>query len=828
MKRRNLCKTKKLISIIISASMALSPGITAMAESSEDVVGFEVSATEGKTESKTEENATASLEGSGNATGVDAEAKDNSSATATIEKDVTATATSDKWDRATGVNADAKNDSTTNVSVGNDVKATATSDTSGYSVGVDAKSSDKSATTVSVANDVSVTSSTGSTGVSASASNDSKTEVDIGKDLTVSSGGYSTTTGVKTNAYSSGSSSSTDDDNSSVSVKIGGEVSVTAKTNDNDWSVSATGVNVDVSKNTKSEVSIENDLTVTSDGSAKGIETWTYDDSSSNVTVGGDINVDMNVVSTGGYDSKSAYGIYAQDYGDSSSNFSVGGDLNVIGTTNYVNWYLSSTGISAYTGTENSSINVTIGGDLNVSGADYATAVSGQGEGALSVDIGGNIIQNGEHGAAVDLKDYGADTATITVKVAENITATGDAISIMKASDKSTIDLVVGGTVSGGEHSLVLVNPSSSGPSETTKSSTENLNITVWKIEPAKDTGNLIEDAKWTVSESSKNYEYTRNEAAEKSINYIVKVDPVATSTGGALAVSGTTEIHGYQTAHEGDKVYLEVTVPSGYTVDSFYNVEGAADCKVISSGGKYYLEVPRGGGVFVGVNLKRVSSSGSSDSSSSDNDDDWTVGQAQKVTTGVFSPTAFAGLTFQAIGVDGTPLILNVLDVLTPLEPVSAFNNFTLGRPTYGLNNVLGAAVVDFNDLLATTLGDIVNIPVAANVTAGYNYTVYFSDGTSTTVQCTTDGILTIPFNKNTKGLTYMIYGAQSNPLMGLPSIDAVEPIRQIGIGENAFKSADLNFGFESPTGLKQIGYDTFAGSTELHPQLIGNDGQR
>lgn len=47
------------------------------------------------------------------------------------------------------------------------------------------------------------------------------------------------------------------------------------------------------------------------------------------------------------------------------------------------------------------------------------------------------------------------------------------------------------------------------------------------------------------------------------------------------------------------------------------------------------------------------------------------------------------------------------------------------------------------------------------------------------------------------------MIYGAQSNPLMGLPSIDAVEPIRQIGI-------------------------DTFAESTELHPQLIGNDGQR
>lgn len=732
--------------------MALSPGITAMAESSEDVVGFEVSATEGKTESKTEENATASLEGSGNATGVDAEAKDKSSATATIEEDVTATATSEnQYVEATGVTASSKDESDTTVNIGNDVTAAANS-TNGYdyATGITASSNDESTTKVSVGDNVSVNASDSSAGVYATAAGNSKTEVNIGKDLTVSGGTFTDGISATSGAYGDAT------DSSYVSVTVGGDVTVKGNQGSSDFAKSF-GVDATARGSSKTEVAIKGELSASSDG----------DD-----VYGSAISVNAN--------------------------------------------------------DEDSYVGVSVDGDVTSNGL---TTVTARGPGDVDITIGGNVINENKSGMALSLTDYynnDNNTATLTVTVAKDITAIGDAVTITKTSGKSSIDLVVEGTLTG-EHAIVLDPVSSSSTGEETQSSTENLSITVWKFETTDSSGSLVSDVKYvsdpTTGDSKK--EYTQNEEAEKNINYILKVDPIATSIGGALSFSGTTDIHGFQTAHAGDTVFLELTIPSDYTVDNFYNVDGAANVNVISSGGKYYLEVPRGGGVFVGVNLKRVSSSVSSDSSSSDNDD-WTVGQAQKVTTGVFSPTAFTGLTFQAIGADGTPIVLNVLDVLTPLEPVSAFNNFTLARPTYGLNNVLGAAVVDLNDLPATTLGDIVNIPVAANVTAGNNYTVYFSDGTSTTVQCTTDGILTIPFNKNTKGLTYMIYGAQSNPLMGLPSIDAVEPIQQIGIGENAFKSADLNFGFESPTGLKPIGYDTFAGSTELRPQLIGNDGQR
>ncbi|WP_029201938.1 hypothetical protein [Oribacterium sp. NK2B42] len=78
-----------------------------------------------------------------------------------------------------------------------------------------------------------------------------------------------------------------------------------------------------------------------------------------------------------------------------------------------------------------------------------------------------------------------------------------------------------------------------------------------------------------------------------------------------------------------------------------------------------------------------------------------------------------------------------------------------------------MGAGIVSFGNMFADSINATVEVPVAANVSAGQTYTVVFSDGTSIEVPCTMAGVLSIPFNKNADGLTYMIYGPQMNPAM-------------------------------------------------------------
>lgn len=111
---------------------------------------------------------------------------------------------------------------------------------------------------------------------------------------------------------------------------------------------------------------------------------------------------------------------------------------------------------------------------------------------------------------------------------------------------------------------------------------------------------------------------------------------------------------------------------------------------------------------------------------------------------------------------------VLNVGDVLRIVDTLTAINNFTAANAGIrGTENVMGAGIVSFGNMFADSINATVEVPVAANVSAGQTYTVVFSDGTSIEVPCTMAGVLSIPFNKNAEGLTYMIYGPQMNPAM-------------------------------------------------------------
>ncbi len=89
-------------------------------------------------------------------------------------------------------------------------------------------------------------------------------------------------------------------------------------------------------------------------------------------------------------------------------------------------------------------------------------------------------------------------------------------------------------------------------------------------------------------------------------------------------------------------------------------------------------------------------------------------------------------------------------------------------------MNNVMGAGVINFNNLFVNSISDTVDVPVPANVYAGQSYNVMFSDGSSMVVTCLMNGVLTIPYSKTAEGLTYIILGLQMDPSMFIGVPDA------------------------------------------------------
>ena len=122
----------------------------------------------------------------------------------------------------------------------------------------------------------------------------------------------------------------------------------------------------------------------------------------------------------------------------------------------------------------------------------------------------------------------------------------------------------------------------------------ENVSITVWKIDGAvKDAeGEEHVVAEGTPRTESKTITDDSREV-ERSIHYIIRVEP---SQQDMIGLSGTEEVHGYDTATENSTVTLKVIA-----------LEKDAD-------GNYYVVVPRGGGVYLSVELEK----------DEDHDTDW------------------------------------------------------------------------------------------------------------------------------------------------------------------------------------------------------------
>ena len=710
----------------------------------------------------------------GNREAVDASSKgEGEKATVKVSNDVNSKTESGK---STGVSASSANGSTTTVEVGGDVTSSAKeADAEGVKASArkDYNSSgEKSTTTVTVGGDVAVENTQGSvTGVIAYADGDSEAAVTVKGGVSAKSDSGKST-GIDTRS-SLDSSAYADD----TSVKVSA---------DNVYSEGATATGIDSGTlgGWESASHGNTDITVSGDvvakgqgsyGSAVGVVSGTDPKGDTDINVGGNINAEG---------SSSATGINIRNSGTGKTAVTVDKDVTATATSSE-GW---SYGIQGY-GIEGD-VSVTVGGDVT-SNASCSEAIQFEDVmGNLNIDVVGDVIQEGKAGKGILLSDLEAVgySPVITLKVGGDVTATDTAVELYKNGEESKIDVTVEGTVTGGEHAIVVGE----------KTTADNLNITVWKVETSNDQP-IVETSSWSNEEQN----YSTNETTKKieeNINYIIRVDEVKTP--GASLTSDK------QTAHADEKVYLKLDVPSGYEVDGFYNGEEAAKVSVLQDGsGNYYLEVPRGGGVYVGVNLKKVGGSDSSvdtpsggsttpsggstyyrdDSSSDSSDSDGGSGSTgsgsapsapaapagyeakfSDVTTALAYQGIDAASFFRVSSVDlmGNALSLDIGSVLTPIDNLTAINNFMdSGAPSLGADNIKGAGVVSFANVFANSVSDTVSVPVVSDVVSGFTYTVAFSDGTTISVPCAMNGVLEIPFLKTAEGLTYIIYGVSMDP---------------------------------------------------------------
>ncbi len=483
----------------------------------------------------------------------------------------------------------------------------------GYAIGVNMNATQDAAASVNVGGSVIVEADDSAQG-SIQSANNGETELKVGGDITATAGNNAY--GLDAYAYNGGDSSFT----------VGGSISAVQdssmiakddpilKEEDKEKYFSATGVWVKANNKSTVEGKIEGSIEAISEGNATGLHARADGESKVDITVGGDIYTD------GG---KRATGLEAVTKGEKSEvNVTVeNGDITVEGGT-------KATAIS--TSTNGGDIEISVTGDVTSSGDGLVIGSERQTK-LEKVDkevvvnpeeitwIGTNYDDEGNPYTVRRYRHIEGDKVYVydnlgnvweeivtdegkkvedstKVEIIGDVTADRGGIVIDVPYEKSKVDVIVDGTVSG-ELASVLLDE---------RTDTSNVTLTVWAITENAN-GNLAEryHRVRNMETGEDDYELLgADEEFEQEIQYIIKVEQPEKGT---LAAEGTYEYEGYDVAHQGDEITLKVDLPFGYRVRNAYN---GTDVKVKltrNNKGQYFLTVPRGGGVMLSVTLERV-----------------------------------------------------------------------------------------------------------------------------------------------------------------------------------------------------------------------------
>ncbi len=427
--------------------------------------------------------------------------------------------------------------------------------------------------TMTIGGDVAAEGGVNAIGVGAGTSEDETAEISVGGSVSAVS------TGTESGSQAIGLGV---DGNGTAMVDITGDVTA-------DGSLNATGVYAEVPGG-ELTVNIGGAVSATAEGddehgSVAGLELF---------TMGGNITatVGEGVTAESGSANATGIGIYAYD---STVNVTVengGVTSNGVENINNAGVEISNNGAQ---------VQVDVTGDIESNNGTgivvYGDGSSAENPATTSVHVDGNVTSTGtdSHGIYADVSDETDGTeriennSQVEILVEGDVTGENTAVWIDADTTVGTVDLTVDGTVSGGEHSIVLSN----------EANPDQVSITVWEVKP-NDAGALVERAE--VNRDTGETVYTQDEEAEKQIQYIIHIaQPEYIST------EGTTDSNGYQVAHEGDTVFVKLNIPEGFTLDSVWRDAGQTLNVVRNAKGEYYLAVPRGGGVELSVTLREI-----------------------------------------------------------------------------------------------------------------------------------------------------------------------------------------------------------------------------
>jgi len=380
--------------------------------------------------------------------------------------------------------------------------------------------------------------------------------------------------------------------------------------------ISALGIKAEaVKKSGYAEVNVGGNVTVfSSDGVAQGIDT-----NDGNVTVGGNISA-----SAGNY----AFGVAAMS-NNQPARIMIKGGLLSEGS------FVQGAAVSAED--EDGELTFSVGkggitavskGDIDDQGMPVSMPLSTglqvpDGSGKLTADIQGDISAQSEKNrsaaviAGMTHSENHGNTSLPEgkqfVHVLGNLISDDKGIMFIESdySHLTATDILVENEIQADnvgvlvyKHHAKLLLPEND---ENRVASMHRLNLTAWKIR-VNENGNVAE----YYTEDSGNLPdgvapAGADRAFEKKINYIIRTEqPAAGGTIRALDADGRAlaRSHGFDVAHEGDKVILKAD--EGYQIVAAYNGKEKKTALSKDENGNFYLVVPKGGGVCLSAEVRK------------------------------------------------------------------------------------------------------------------------------------------------------------------------------------------------------------------------------
>ena len=229
-----------------------------------------------------------------------------------------------------------------------------------------------------------------------------------------------------------------------------------------------------------------------------------------------------------------------------------------------------------------------------------------------SVDItAGSIEATGENAAGAVLMAGGGGTISLTVN--GDVSGETAGLALTCGDDTAEIDVVIDGTLTGGDAPIMLQGD------ETVIG--ENVSVAVWKIETEDEDAPLVVNydapaVDYDDQEEEENEEagapvYTPNEAAEKAVQYIIKVvDAWAAvlsfnniQSSGEVTVGTGDDAVTYHTAVQDEDVKLSVTLEDTEVLEGvYYDEDTLVDELEQDENGNFLVRMLRGGGMLLGL----------------------------------------------------------------------------------------------------------------------------------------------------------------------------------------------------------------------------------